>query len=430
MVRKHYFHETTRGKTDRIVCLSNIYILFLSINFSIRNKWLVIGFIILLRQKFNPLLNPEKMTLKQCVSASEGMKTKELDVLSYQKVNATFRRRMICRIGIVCGFFVEINFLLNAMLYCLAHHIKFQLYSEYANFSTGEGWTEFFQPFCDEVHESFHQQYNFHRLPSLYHILRSCIRQKSFGLLIWKLKSGLKTWKGRLIAFVKYKEYVLFAQDVPEYPEKHYNNPELGIKGSYIEAYGILARMIWKFQPEMLRRKIQYKEKLALPPLYEGIHIRGGDKITEARLISGKSLMGCLNPKEKSSVFVLTDDYRLYQELQDHHPDVHFSTLCQPEERGYLHKAFCKKSPQSRYDAVVRLLISVDYLLGAHSFIGSITTGPSVFIMKLRLDDALVQAVDCPKEDLASVLSLSIDKRAAISNRNVFVYPNLDKRKR
>jgi hypothetical protein len=177
--------------------------------------------------------------------------------------------------------------------------------------------------------------------------------------------------------------------------------------------------MIWKFQPEVLRRIIQYKEKLDIPLLYEGIHIRGGDKITEARLISGKSLMGCLNPKEKSSVFVLTDDYRLYQELQDHYPDIHFSTLCQPEERGYLHKAFCKKSPQSRYDAAVRLLISVDYLLGAHSFIGSITTGPSVFIIKLRQDDSLVEAVDCPKENLASVLSLSIDKRAAISNRNL-----------
>ena len=129
-----------------------------------------------------------------------------------------------------------------------------------------------------------------------------------------------------MIAFAKYREYVLFAQDVPSCPEKHYNIPELGINGSYIEAYGILARMIWKFQPEVLRRKNQYKEKIALPPLYEGIHIRGGDKITEARLISGISLMRCLNPEDNSNVFVLTDDYRQDQELQDHYPSVHFLT--------------------------------------------------------------------------------------------------------
>ena len=129
--------------------------------------------------------------------------------------------------------------------------------------------------------------------------------------------------------------------------------------------------------------------------------------------------MQVLNHMDKACVFILTDDYRQYQDLQANYPHVHFLTLCQPDERGYLHKAFSQKSSQSKHEAIVRLIISVDLLLHSRSFVGSITTGPSVFVMKLRADDPSVCAVDCPKEILASSLSLTIDARAAISKSNM-----------
>lgn len=351
--------------------------------------------------------------------ASASTRIHELSVSSYRVVNESFRKRMVCHIGIDCGFFVEMNYMVNAMLYCLAHRIKFQIYSEDANFGTGVGWTEYFLPFCDEVHESFHKQYNFHRPPSWHRILKGCRKQKSVGLIRWKVKSVLKTIVGRLIAFGVYKELVLFAQDVSYEPDKQYHIPELGINCSYYEAYGLLAKMVWKFQPSIQRQKACYIDRLALPPLYDGIHIRGGDKVTETELISGTRIMQMQKPKDGTCVFVLTDDYRQYQKLHDEYPQVQFLTLCQPEEKGYLHKAFGQKSPQSRQKAIIRLIVSADVLLASRSFMGSITTGPSVFIMKLRLDDPLVQAVDCPKKDLASSLSLPIGNRAAISKKNL-----------
>ena len=344
---------------------------------------------------------------------------KYLDKESYRKVNETFRRRMVCRIGIDCGFFVEINYMVNAMLYCLSHRIKFQLYSEDANFGTGVGWTEYFLPFCEEVHESFHKRYNFHRLPSWRRILKACCKQKSIGPLIWKLKSVFKTIIGRLIALIEYKEYVLFAQDVPSDSDEYYHIPELGIDGNYYEVYGLLARTVWSLQPSVQQQATEYKVSLHLPSLYDGVHIRGGDKATETELINETRMMQKLNPEDGSCVFILTDDYRQFQELQNHYPSVRFLTLCQPEERGYLHKAFSLRSSQSRHEAIIRLIISADLLLGCRSFIGSITTGPSVFIMKQRVDDPLVQAVDCPKDALPSSLCLTIDTRAAISIGNL-----------
>ena len=344
---------------------------------------------------------------------------KQLDVMSYRRVNETFRRRMVYHVGVNCGLFVEINYLVNAMLYCLAQRIRFQLYSDDANFGTGIGWTEYFLPFCEEVHEPFHHKYNFHRPPSWRRILKLCMRQKAMGPIAWKLKFVMKTIVGHLMAFHAYKEYVLLGQDVPSDPDMHYNIPELGIDGSYTYAYGLLARMIWKLQPDILHQKEIYRHKLNIPSAYDGIHIRGGDKATETDLVSGKCIMHVLNPMDDTCVFILTDDYRLYQELQADYPHVRFLTLCRPEERGYLHKAFSHKSPQSRREAIIRLIISADLLLHSRSFVGSITTGPSVFVLKLRADDPLVQAVDCPKEDMPSSLCLTIDVRAAISKRQL-----------
>lgn len=339
--------------------------------------------------------------------------------MSYRKVNETFRRRMVCRIGVDCGLFVEINYMVDAMIYCLAHHVRFQLYSDDANFGTGVGWTEYFLPFCEEVHEPFHRWCNFHRLPSWYRILKGCRRQKSIGPIAWKLKCMMKTMAGRLVGLLVFKEYILFDQDVALKTNKLFLIPKLGMNCNYIEIYGLLTRMIWRLQPDILQQQVQIKEKIAIPYLYDSIQIRGGDKMMETTLISGKHIIQALNPKAGSCVFILTDDYRQYQELLADYPNVRFLTLCRPEERGYLHKAFSQKSQKSRQAAITRLIISVDLLLSSRSFVGSITTGPSVFVMKLRADDPHVQAVDCPKENMISSLSKTIDVRAAISKKNM-----------
>ena len=339
--------------------------------------------------------------------------------MSYRKVNEAFRRRMVYHVGVDCGLFVEINYMVNAMLYCLARRIRFQLYSDDANLGTGIGWTEYFLPFCEEVHESFHHQYNFHRPPSWRRILRLCRRQKSIGPMAWKLKTIWKTAMGHVIALLTYKEYVLLGQDVSENPNHHYHIPELDIDADYTEAYGLLAGIVFRFNPSIQRQVALVKSRLSIPALYDGIHIRGGDKVLETTLIDGKRIMQVLNPKADTCVFVLTDDYRQYQDLQTNYPDIHFMTLCQPDERGYLHKAFTHKSSQSRKEAIIRLIISEDLLLGCRSFVGSITTGPSVFVMIQRAADPYVQAVDCPKEELSSSLSLTIDLRAAISEKSL-----------
>ena len=67
----------------------------------------------------------------------------------------------------------------------------------------------------------------------------------------------------------------------------------------------------------------------------------------------------------------------------------------------------------------IRLLTSVDILLQCCAYVGTITSGPSVFLLKVRADDPCVTAIDCPQDMLPDCLTLNIDERAAISRRFV-----------
>ncbi len=343
----------------------------------------------------------------------------KLYLTSYQQVNKSFSKRMVYRAGVDCGFFVEMNYMVDAMLYCLVHHIKFQLYSKDANFGTGVGWSEYFLPFCEEVHETFHHKYNYHRLPSWPNILKICRSQKSLGPVAWKIKKTIKTFIGRIVAYRTYGERILFAQDVPQIPVSWCRVPELGIDGDYLSTFNLLARMVWRLQPEILHMEETYKKNLSLPPIYAGAQIRGGDKASETILIDGKTHIEKLNLHDDDSLFILTDDYRLFLQAKEVYPKLKLSTLCQEDEKGYHHKMFCQEDSQSKKAAITRLIISVDLLLSSSSFVGSITTGPSVFIMKLRHNDPQVQAVDCSREELHSALVQPLYTRIIISTRNL-----------
>jgi len=341
----------------------------------------------------------------------------KLELAAYQKLNLSFRKRMVYHMGVDCGFFIEMNYMVNAMLFCLNHRIQFQLYSDDANFGTGKGWTEYFLSFCEEVHESFHHRYNFHRLPSWYHIMKLCYRKKSLKPVAWKIKKTVLSVIGRLMAFCIYKERVFLSQDVSAKPAQKYVVPELGINHSYMDTFALMAHMVWRLQPVLLRQEQTYKERLSLPSVFAGVQVRGGDKVSETPLIDGSTLIQKLN-LYKGCVFVLTDDYRQFLKAREEFPHLWFLTLCQENETGYYHRQFCQDA-KNKKKAMFRLIISVDLLLSCKSFVGSITTGPSVFILKLRLHNPLVQAVDCPKEELTHALQLPIRERSIISMRYI-----------
>lgn len=120
--------------------------------------------------------------------------------------------------------------------------------------------------------------------------------------------------------------------------------------------------------------------------------------------------------KEQTSlqdVFVLTDDYRLFEKIQALAPDIHWYTLCSPEEKGYINNVFTKTIKERKQKQMVRFLCSMQILMESSLFIGSITTSPSLFLLKNFYPD--IHPADCPPEIFQQTFSYTMAERGKIA---------------
>lgn len=339
-------------------------------------------------------------------------------VKRYKEINNSFEKIMVYHLGIDAGFFTEYTYMLNAMLFCLQHKIQFRLYSDDANFRSDKGWADYFLPFCDEVHDKFHHKYNKHRLPSWEKI----IKEKNWGIIKWKLKCSYLNLRGDLAAFVCYKRKVFLNHHIKFNTNTRFFVPELGIDGGYLEAFKVMVGITWRLNDNVKDNVYRLINDLHLSDDYVGCQIRGGDKITETKLLSPAFYYQVLNKKKclSKDVFVLTDDNRIFEMLQKEYPKVHWMTLCTSDEKGYVNSSFSNKGGELKLQQMTRFIASMEILMKASLFIGSITAGPSHFLLKLFYPKHA--PIDCLSEQFEELVNLRMVERCKIAEnylRNV-----------
>lgn len=333
----------------------------------------------------------------------------------YRLLNESFSQKLVWRIGQQAGFFAEYSALLCAMIYCLDHRLQLQIYSADANFGTRKGWTDYFHPFCKEVSDAFHQKYNVGAAPAWCHLWKVAWQERRPQLLLWKLHQLITGRKGRRMAHRCYGEKVLLSDSVkPDY-SKTYAFPELDINGGFIDAFRAMAAITWHLNEETQQDIDRLTAELHLQgKAYVGCQVRGGDKVTESALIGPEEIARWVTTlNEGQPVVVLTDDYRLFQDLQQRAPATQWLTLCTPDQRGYVNSSFTQTSAEEKREKMVRFMATMQLLMDCRLFVGSITTGPSVFLMKMKHPD--IVAVDCPRHLLPDILFTDIARRAAVS---------------
>lgn len=333
----------------------------------------------------------------------------------YRKLNESYQKKLIFRTGIDAGFFAEYTYMLNAMLYCLVNKIQFKLYSADANYGFSKGWTDYFLPFCEEVDDTFLKKWNRHAIPSYKKILNTCICQCSLNMLKWKIKLDIYAKIAHLKAKNIYGEAVLLNSDVQFNHHQHFYIPELDIDGDYIHAFKKMVEITWNFNSLLVEQIKYYKDFICLPDHYIGIQVRGGDKITEVGLLSPKFFVDRLKQISENHIFVLTDDYRLFEELQSFSPNKQWYTLCSPDEKGYVNSKFIQSKALDKQKQMIRFLVSMQLLLSADIFMGSITPGPSLFVLKNKYPNCI--PIDCMLEQLKVAATLPIAGRGDMANR-------------
>lgn len=304
-------------------------------------------------------------------------------LIEYKKINSKGEKRFVYHLGVESGFFSEFNNMVLAMLYCLENKIKFSLYSKDANFKYDIGWNDYFIPFCEEYGNFMHSLFN----------------KRPNGR--FKNSTLKKIDKIVCYLFRSINSSVLTTTDLWDKfrglsPEKRYFIPELDIDGDLRHASKKIIEMIWNYRPDIKEEIEFFKKKLILPNSYIGLHIRGGDKGTEANLICGSEYIK--KAEEVSSLrnaFVLTDDYQIIEDLEKKYKNWKFYTLCNKNERGYFHNNFVKESSATKKQRYINLFTSVDILADADCFIGTFSSNPGMYI-GMRKNPAYTYSIDIP----------------------------------
>lgn len=274
---------------------------------------------------------------------------------------------MIYHLGVDAGFFSEYRSMIDAMVFCRRKGIRFTLYSKDANFAFEKGWTDYFEPFCEENGWDALARLNRRNPPSLRRILRENPRNVK-----WWLKARLGFAAAHIIAFFRYGGRVYLNDDV-----------RLERDGNYLNEFREIAAGTFHLNPETEKACREMTAALGLPGIYTGCQIRAGDKTMESGLLSPSSYLEYIIehglPKD---VFVLTDDYRCFECLEG--KGLRLFTLCGQEERGYVNRDFISATKEVKKATITRLLANISVLRRADHFVGTVTTNPCLFLLATR----------------------------------------------
>ncbi|MEI6873735.1 MAG: hypothetical protein WCL50_01250 [Spirochaetota bacterium] len=295
-----------------------------------------------------------------------GRAVSRADIETYRKLNSSYRSKLVFRFGDHSGFFSEFNNLVLAVLYCLDTRRQFVLYSPPdGSLSYRLGWNDYFLPFCEQVTQGFHKEHNERfrgtKLPFRLRTERE----------IYKLRYGFN--------WFTYELWEKFRSE--RFAEKKFRIPRLGINGDLLSATAAIIPLLWRFNPEFGAMVDGAVASISLPGDYLGLHIRGGDKVLEAKIYEPSEYMKLLGSRsELREVFVLTDDFRNVELLRDRYPGHDFTTLCRPSEQGYDFAALQSLSKESQYGDYAKLVASLEILKRARLTVGSYSTNPGMFM--------------------------------------------------
>ena len=302
---------------------------------------------------------------------------------AYDRFNATCTRRLVFRIGHDAGLYSEYNNMVLAILYCLRHRIRFDMFSEGSPLFGPGGWTEFFRSFCVESRDPRHRSYNYRHPRSSLSMLRQpiwCLARRRFKRIAEVDFLTADVWRQ-----AREQRFAVSRTDIPD----------LGIHGTLRDACHAIVRMTYRLNDATRSAAQNLAASLGMPARYAGLHVRCGDKRRQSCVHHPDEYVARLRAVSAlREVFVLTDDHEAFVHLVRNHPDFTFRTLCSQSESGYDHGRFLEGTAEHRRGRLLNLLTSVEVLRRAEVFVGTYAANPGAFL-GMAMPSERVHGIDC-----------------------------------
>jgi hypothetical protein len=303
--------------------------------------------------------------------------------------------KIVYNFGSKQGFYSEFNNLILTWIYCQQNDIVLELFEKNSIFTSLNSWSEFFDPYFHHRTEQFHHFYN----PRDY-----------FGEVSWKqvLKNLILSQKAifllkhRLIGRKLKKKYAFDYYTYELFSSARNRNlehiiielPKENFKGSLKSCFKHCVDRIYQFNKTTLKDINHLIKSLNIPTKYIGVHIRLGDKSTEANIFSVHEYLRKI--KEVSTcknIFLLTDDYKAIEELTKLEPTYNIYSFCETNEHGYVHSEFVSLEDSKKRLAMLRLFASMEILKKSDFFIGTYSSNPGMFLGAI-MDSNKVHCLD------------------------------------
>lgn len=291
-----------------------------------------------------------------------------IDSLNYRKINSSFDKKLVFRLGFDAGFYSEFNMMILAAVYALKNDLKFEINSTFANFRLKDGWNDYFVPFFPESRKSFNKSYNY----------------RPYGV----------TANSKVDCFIKTLFNIeFFTQDVwHKLRDKQFWEEEVKILNgkfelSFLETCSTVVQMCYQFNPTVEGMIQERNQKITLPIHYVGIHIRRGDKINETSLFSlNLYFKRAESITDIRAAYISTDDVNIIKIIAKNHPNWQIFHRSGLKMDGYNQEKFSLKSGQDKFESLVDLFADVRILTEATIFLGTATTNVGMFIGMKRGD--------------------------------------------
>jgi hypothetical protein len=283
------------------------------------------------------------------------------------------------------GFGSEILLMLMGRLYAILNHYDFALASRYSNIAWRRGWSDYFEPFCEEVDHPLAFE----------------------GSVTLTLSSPPRRWlralAARVLGLIRGRRTLFSFEVWPAVWNASFASGTFALPGqdSVLDAYSalrILLKEVWR-PKETTRQAVTdrlAKFNLGDAP-FAGIHIRRGDKWQEAPPLTADTYaraVESIDPTIKRC-FVASDSYAAVQELAAARPHWTIASFVAPDDAGHHQGAFNRYPPDARRDRVLDLLAEIEALSKAAFFVGTYSSNIGVLLALLRGKDSC-HGVDGP----------------------------------
>lgn len=292
----------------------------------------------------------------------------------YNEINGSFNKRLIYHVGSYAGFHSEVDAMMQIILYCYKHQIKFILYADDANFAGGHGWKEFFEPFVEENHNPLNQKFNIRHYSS--NPIFSIFEKVGAYILKKKEKVDYLTQDVFRTAIAK----KISTTEVIDWKEFDINGP------TFYE-FGKIADFALRYNEKTKIEVSKIINSLNLPESFYSVQLRGGDKLGEKGVVNNiKTVVNRINNycNTIDNIFVFSDDYRYVEEITKLLPNTTIYTLCDPNDKGYDNVKFNKTDWSYKRNKMVNLFAMIDVCFKSKVHFGNATSCINNYISSIR----------------------------------------------